>query len=323
MKRKRLLMTIFLFFATFFATAPLADVSANGLVPCGGNGEPRCRLCHLIVGVDNIIDWGRNILVFVALASLVAGGIMYIISAGNQQLMETAKNIVKQSLIGFAIVLGAWLIVNASLYLIFQATNTDGQFNTGPASGNSWYEFSCPELTSGGLDIEATHVEYPAPADGSTSSGTTVSSDNQLTQAELDEESAIREFLRGNGVNVNHNNPCQPGQTEGCTDLRGLSSGTINDVIEFSKDCESCNIIISSGSEAGHASHDDGQHVDIRRNNQIDSYIRDNFEFIGNRTDDSSPVYTDGNGNYYAEETGGTYGHYHICYGDCTQPPVN
>jgi hypothetical protein len=124
-----------------FLLAPLAVNAA--LVPCGRNSGSEaekvpCTLCHFIVGIKNIIDWGMGILTFVAIAAIVLGGIFYIISAGNQEMMTKAKNILIQTLTGFAIVLGAWLIVTYSMYII-GASNKEGFLRV----GKNWYEITC------------------------------------------------------------------------------------------------------------------------------------------------------------------------------------
>ncbi|MFA7466461.1 MAG: hypothetical protein WCZ08_03540, partial [Parcubacteria group bacterium] len=96
------------FFSFFFFSN---DAVAQGIVHCGRSGtgyEDRCTLCDLIIGIYAIITWGRNILIIVGVAAITIGGVMYIVSAGNEETMETAKNFIKQSLYGVAIVLGAW-----------------------------------------------------------------------------------------------------------------------------------------------------------------------------------------------------------------------
>ncbi|MFC1644419.1 pilin [Patescibacteria group bacterium] len=120
-----------------FGTYAPTDMASGsgGLVPCGNEGTP-CTLCHLFVGINNILAWGRNILVSVAFLVIVVAGIMYITSAGNQQSMESAKGVLKRALTGFAVVLGAWLIVNIAMNLI--ATREGLGVNA-----TSWSKFEC------------------------------------------------------------------------------------------------------------------------------------------------------------------------------------
>lgn len=94
--------------------------SANAaLVPCGKKGDSgMCTLCDLIVGIKGIMDYGFKIMVIVAIAMVTIAGIVYIISAGDEGMMSTAKHLLKNALIGFAIILGAWLMINTTMRIL-------------------------------------------------------------------------------------------------------------------------------------------------------------------------------------------------------------
>lgn len=105
-----------------FALAPSA-VQAQSLVPCGRNdGSPAekapCTVCHIIVGGNGVIQWGLKIMSIIAIVVIFAMGILYIVSAGDQGLMQKAKGGIVAALIGFAIMLAAWLIVNIVLTVL-------------------------------------------------------------------------------------------------------------------------------------------------------------------------------------------------------------
>lgn len=121
---------------------------AAGLVPCGNGSDyaDRCTLCHLVVGFDKLIDYGFNILIFVALAALLAAGVLYVISAGDQGMITTAKGIMKNTLFGFAFVLLGWLMVNFTLYVLGgKDSNKDGIPDLGFAQDGDgrWDQFQC------------------------------------------------------------------------------------------------------------------------------------------------------------------------------------
>jgi len=147
---KKTILSLAVFFCLFiFSNSALAD----GLVTCGVTEDAgnRCTLCHLFIGIRDIIDWGKNILVVAAIVAIVAGAIMYIISAGNSAMMESAKGIIKQAIWGVVIVLGAWVIVNTILFLI-----TSKLYDTGGAPGSeifmdiaNWSTFSCDTKITG------------------------------------------------------------------------------------------------------------------------------------------------------------------------------
>lgn len=130
------------FIATVFfgASIPSSDAQAAGLVPCGTGNTPPCTLCHLIVGVNDVIKWGMNVMTFFAVAIITAMGIVYIVSAGNSGMMSTAKNGIKSTLIGFAIMLGAWVIINAIMTTLAN--------NAVVSKGGDWSTFTCDTTSS-------------------------------------------------------------------------------------------------------------------------------------------------------------------------------
>jgi hypothetical protein len=135
-------ITIFLLFLGLV----LPFFSANaGLVPCGLNqGTPEemspCTLCHLIIGIKRIIDFGLKTLVTVAFVGIFIAGVMYIISAGSEEMMKRAKEFLKASLTGFALVLCAWLIVNIVMWVLSTNITSMGATN--------WYTFTCNTQSS-------------------------------------------------------------------------------------------------------------------------------------------------------------------------------
>ncbi len=118
----------------------------SGVVPCGRNCDNTdttdknetdpCTLCHLIVGFDDLINYGFKILVFVALVCLVIAGIMYILSGGSEEMIKTAKTFIKQVLYGFGFVLAACLLI--FIVMNYFAVKSDLGIEK-----ESWYEFTC------------------------------------------------------------------------------------------------------------------------------------------------------------------------------------
>lgn len=112
-----------------------------GLVPCASSkttGETMCNLCYLIVGVDNIVDYILMLLGIVGFLMLVVAGVMYIVSGGNESIISAAKKAIWSGLVGFGIVLLAWVIINTVIFYFL------------PLSGDSiglkvlgWSEYTC------------------------------------------------------------------------------------------------------------------------------------------------------------------------------------
>jgi hypothetical protein len=151
-----------------FAALPADTYAAGtGLVPCGTSysADKVCTLCHLVLGVQGVIQWGMRVMTFIALAVITAMGILYIVSAGDKGMMGTAKGGIKASLIGFALMLGGWLIIN---FII-----TSLAPNLGVEKGGNWYTFKCSTYskTGGGAYSGTGTVPVGDPGDLTCSSG--------------------------------------------------------------------------------------------------------------------------------------------------------
>ncbi|MBP9751688.1 MAG: hypothetical protein KBD19_02405 [Candidatus Moranbacteria bacterium] len=150
------------------------------LITCGRGADiaSACRLCDLVEGVADLVKYIRNIMVFIALAVITAMGILYIVSSGNQGTMETAKKGIFASLIGIAVILSAWLIVNTVMFTVFQAK---GDLGVGASfSVATGFSFDCDAsgaaATSGSVAVPASGtVTVPQGSSVSLPAGTTFS----------------------------------------------------------------------------------------------------------------------------------------------------
>ncbi|MDP3956904.1 MAG: lytic transglycosylase domain-containing protein [bacterium] len=149
-----------LFFLGFFLfslvlTALPSPATAASLIPCGRTGADAtaaerapCTICHIILGGWRIIDWGLKVMTYAAIAVIVAMAIFYIVSTGNEGMMTIAKGGITASLVGFAVMLGAWLIINTTLRIMV-IDERDGK----PLAGlrqNGAFSFTCDTSSSAG-----------------------------------------------------------------------------------------------------------------------------------------------------------------------------
>ena len=108
----------------FIATLPIspqiteADTRGGGLIPCVGTENP-CCVRDLFVLLHNVVDFGITKLapIFVVMM-LVIGGFHILTSAGNPGRVTKGKDLIKWALIGYAIVLLSWIIINTIFSLI-------------------------------------------------------------------------------------------------------------------------------------------------------------------------------------------------------------
>ncbi len=136
-----------------------ADVSTpapiwTGVVPCGRNSGTAaemapCTLCHLVVGFQRLVQYGMYMAVTLALVGIFCAGVMYMVSSGDENMMTQAKGFLKVSLIGFSVVIGAWLIVNVTMWVL-GAKEGSNEGGTLGINIESWNKFTCDTKSSQG-----------------------------------------------------------------------------------------------------------------------------------------------------------------------------
>lgn len=195
--------------------------NAAGLVPCGTGNNPPCTLCHLVVGVKGIMDWGMNVMTFFAIAIIVAMAIVYIVSAGNSGMMTTAKTGIKTTLIGFAIMLGSWVIVN--FFMLTLANNGIGH-------ATSWNTFTCDTTST------TNQVNQTTPPTGGATSGSSTAACEDVT--------AAKQRLSGGGTVCNGAGSCKSCDTspynaliQSASSKYGISDKFIRAIIARESSC--------------------------------------------------------------------------------------
>ncbi|MDQ1283824.1 MAG: hypothetical protein QG620_172 [Patescibacteria group bacterium] len=156
MKNKTKFPKIFLFLAALVLLHLPFLAFADGIVPCGNSSQSPCTLCHLIIGIKNLIDWGKNLLVTITFVGIFISGVMYIISSGEEAMVTQAKKFLSASLIGFTVTLAAWLIVNVAITWVASAKPDLGIGKT------SWSTFTCDTTSSALTDGGGTPGPTPA-----------------------------------------------------------------------------------------------------------------------------------------------------------------
>jgi len=134
---KHTLVAIIFLFGIGLTLLPVSAQAAS-LVPCGRtaddtttagiNESKPCTLCHIVIGANGVIQWGMNIMTVIAITVIFAMGVLYIVSAGNEGMMQTAKKGMWAALIGFTIMLLAWLIVNIVITVLADTTSSEKPF---------------------------------------------------------------------------------------------------------------------------------------------------------------------------------------------------
>lgn len=101
--------------------------------------EASCNLCDILVFATNLVRWMLGIGGSVALFFFILGGFYFIIGGSHPERLESAKNILKNSIIGLLIILLAWSGIN---YMVYLFTNTKID-SVATILGEPWPEFTC------------------------------------------------------------------------------------------------------------------------------------------------------------------------------------
>jgi hypothetical protein len=105
-------------------------ILAAGLVPCGGPGEPECQSCHVVQLISQVLAWLVVVLGVLAAIMIVVSGLRMVLSVGNTAAKESAKKTISNMLIGYALVLAGWMLVDTVMKMLLDdASATYGVWN--------------------------------------------------------------------------------------------------------------------------------------------------------------------------------------------------
>jgi len=77
-----------------------------------------CTICDAYIVAKNIVNFLIELSFVIATAMIVWGGLQMILSTGNPSKVSQAKSIMINALIGLAIALTAWLVVNTIITVL-------------------------------------------------------------------------------------------------------------------------------------------------------------------------------------------------------------
>lgn len=153
-----LFLTALLCLFLYIPIVPLADggltlslVEAKGLVPCGGTGESPCNACHAMGMVNSLISYMFTIITFLAVMVIMYAGVKLVTSQGNASEWEEAKGMMTNMIVGFVIVLSAWLVVDTLMKMLIDTKVVPGMWNElDTSSCDAPLQFNAGDKTTGG-----------------------------------------------------------------------------------------------------------------------------------------------------------------------------
>lgn len=142
MKKTILVMAVvfvaFSYAVPAFAYGPDAATLFTGgfwgpILSCTGNyisGDKPCTsICDILNTLKNIIYLAMSVAIYIITPIMVGwGGVMLLISGGSPEKVASGRKIVTGTVVGVAIMLGAYLII-ATFFNLIGAKNKDSWFN--------------------------------------------------------------------------------------------------------------------------------------------------------------------------------------------------
>ena len=190
-----------------------------------------------------------------------------------------AKEIIQKTLVGFGLFLLSWLIIFTLLSLLSANTSMIGK------GDNGIFQFTCDDDSAFYVepqDNDDTDSRDNDDTNARENDATLEQNDNDNrnqepivvnpTTDDARKEAENRTKLRLGNVDINHGR-CPRGETRGCTNVGGLKDVAIEGVIGIKKDCPSCTVMITGGSEGGHKTHSDGRHIDLRPTSSLNRHM--------------------------------------------------
>jgi hypothetical protein len=117
-------------------------VLAAGLVPCGGEGEQPCTLCHFFLLFEKVYVFIlKEIAPPLAAFFIALAGFMYVfaytnpLEFGKPSLLNDAKKIISSTIFGLFLLFASWVIVNVFFQVIGVAEWTNLK---------TWWQINCP-----------------------------------------------------------------------------------------------------------------------------------------------------------------------------------
>ena len=256
-----------------------AQTVPDSLVPENCIEGCPCSLCDLYNLAKNVMDFLLfSLSVPIGAAMFLYGGVMLLTSGGSENKLSRGKHAITGAVVGMALAFFAWAIMNVVLSVVgFQIS-----FN-----GALKYWYQPPDCKGGGLEtcnttLPVVILPTTPPGSGGSPPPPTLCGNGQCDSGEAlpggpqycsidcggaGSDAEIRAILEAAGITINK--PCvDPSRQLSQTCLTNLGQGAINGLLRTQEECRrisGCSIVVSGGTELGHASHGPGvATVDIR-----------------------------------------------------------
>jgi hypothetical protein len=131
LKQKIILVVCSLFLLLSASFLPLPVAAAGGLVPCGTSTTPACKFTDLFVLVAEVTNFLIASAGLYAVYKLIQAGFWMVMSVGNEEKITQMKNQLTEAILGFVLVMMAYMFVNTTVNVLLTRSlvtaNPNGQ----------------------------------------------------------------------------------------------------------------------------------------------------------------------------------------------------
>lgn len=286
--RSRIPIFAFILVAGSFA---LPLVAQAGGVPFFGPIIPQAEdqaVCAagwgmIITVFNNIISLLITLaIVFVAPLMIAYSGFLYVVNPVRPEGISEAKKILTNTVVGIVLALAGYMIVAALMAVLYNPETfkqTWSQLITSgdapiciPLAGSLRSAVTTPGITAITRGVtQGFYQKYPSllGKDQIGTNWTQVEKDKLYTGTEA------MKILESSGVAVNRGySPVGQDCGAQCTSLNGIPKTTITTLVEAEKNCSTCNITVTGGTEGGHQSQGFGKaSIDLRYDESTYNYL--------------------------------------------------
>ena len=115
LKQKKIIQILVLL---FIVLVPVL-LKADGLVPCGGEGESPCSVADSFVLVARLTNWLLRVAGIYATYKIIQSGFWLAVSQGDSESITTNKKRMTDTILGFCLVMMAYMLVNTIVNFMF------------------------------------------------------------------------------------------------------------------------------------------------------------------------------------------------------------
>ena len=109
----KLTLLVLICFIFLFTVTPLVQAQQAGLVQCGNTGQVDCKIGDLVLVVLRLINLLFFLASFVAMIFIVWAAWSMITAGGNEEKITKAKTVFSEAIVGFFLVMVAFVLVDA------------------------------------------------------------------------------------------------------------------------------------------------------------------------------------------------------------------